>query len=85
MAVGIASLPEPFTDADWGGWLVWRSFSYHLEFATAAALNFPVWDFEVDSKAMRKIRTSDAIVLVAESQTGAFFISTPLRHLIKLP
>ena len=66
-AAGVASIPEPFTDADWGGWFVWRTFAYHLEFATAASVNFPVWDFEIDSKAMRKVGTNEVMVVIAES------------------
>ncbi len=81
---GIASIPEPFSDADWGGWFVWRSFSYRFEFDDATGLNFPRWDFEVDSKAMRRISPNETMVLIAESQTGAFQISAPLRVLVKL-
>jgi len=84
LAAGVASVPEPFTDADWGGWYVWRSFSYNLEFSDATGLNFLNWNFEVDSKAMRKITTNESLVLVAESQGGAFSISTPIRTLVKL-
>ncbi len=85
VAAGVASIPEPFSDADWGGWFVWRSFTYRMEFADATALNFIPWQLEIDSKAMRKVQTNDNMVLVAESQVGAFAISSSLRHLIKLP
>ena len=84
LGVGITAVPEPFSDADWGGWMVWRSFSYRLEFGTNASLNFLDWNFEVDSKAMRKVSSNEAAVVVAESLTGAFNISTPVRTLIKL-
>ncbi len=83
-AAGVGSIPEPFTDADWGGWFVWRSFSYHLEFSTAVGIQFPNWNFEVDSKAMRKAGSNEVAVIIAESQVGAFQISTPLRLLSKL-
>ncbi len=83
--VGITAIPEPFTDADWGGWYVWRSFSYRWEFATAEASNPINWNFEIDSKAMRKVSANETIVQIAESQVGAFSISTPIRELIKLP
>jgi len=83
-AAGVGSIPEPFTDADWGGWYVWRSFSYHFEFATAAAVNFPDWNFEVDSKAMRKVSNNEVLVIIAESQEGAYRLSSPLRTLVKL-
>ena len=81
---GIASIPEPFSDADWGGWLVWRSFTYRFEFGTAVGIDFPNWSFEVDSKAMRKVSPNESFVFVAESQSGAYQISAPLRTLVKL-
>ena len=83
-AAGVGSMPEPFSDADWGGWMVWRSFSYHFEFITGTGSDFLVWDFEVDSKAMRKVSPNEVLVLIAESQVGAYSISTPLRTLVKL-
>jgi len=81
---GITAIPEPFSDADWGGWLMWRSFSYALEVVSEIGTYFPDWDFEVDSKAMRKVDINEVVVIVAESQGGAFSVSTLLRTLIKL-
>ena len=81
---GVASMPEPMTDANWGGWLVWHAFSYHLEFGTNASINYPRWDFEVDSKAMRKVGVNETVIIIAESTTGAFSISASLRQLYKL-
>ncbi len=37
-AAGIASIPEPFDEADWDGWMVWRSFAYTLEFSDATGI-----------------------------------------------
>ncbi len=85
VVAGITAIPTPFTDADWGGWFVWRSFSRRVEFNDATGVNLDAaWHFEIDSKAMRKITPNDVIVLIAESQGGAFTISTPVRMLIKL-
>lgn len=81
---GIASVPEPFSDADWGGWYVWRSFAYSMEFGTAVGVERLSWDFEVDSKAMRKLSSNETIVFVAESIVGAFSITSSLRTLLKL-
>ena len=81
---GAASVPGPFLQADWPGWFVWRSFSYHFEFQDATGIHYPMWDFEVDSKAMRKVSQNETVVIMAESQVGAFRISTPLRMLVKL-
>ena len=84
-AAGVASMPEPFTDGDWGGWMVWRSFSFRLEVGTdTTGFEFLPWDMEVDSKAMRKISPNEVLVAIAESQTGAFSISAPVRTLLKL-
>jgi len=85
LAAGVASVPTPFRDADWGGWHVWRSFAFEFQFGDASG--FILWDFgfEVDSKAMRKIASNEAIVVVAESQQGAFGLFDGMRTLIKLP
>ena len=53
LAIGITALPTPQSDADWGGWMVWRSFAYRLEFVDATGTFQIDWGFEVDSKAMR--------------------------------
>ncbi len=34
-AAGAGSIPRPFTQSDWDGWFVWRSFSMRFEFADA--------------------------------------------------
>ncbi len=83
-AAGVASIPEPFADGDWGGWMVHRMFAYHFEFNDATGINYPSWDFEIDSKAMRKVSPSSRLVVIAESQAGAFNIDVPLRFLVKL-
>ncbi len=81
---GIASVPEPFSDADWAGWYVWHAFAYRFEFSDASGFNFPNWSFEIDSKAMRKVGSNNTLVVVAESFGGAYNIASPLRTLVKL-
>jgi len=83
-AAGVGSIPEPFTDGDWGGWMSWRAFSFHLEFSDGTGLNFVDWTFEVDSKAQRRIGSNEVLVQICESQVGGFFISAPMRTLVKL-
>jgi len=85
-AAGVASVPGPFSDADWDGWYMWRSFGYHWEVSAAGSTGQgrASNEFEVDSKAMRKIGTNEVCVIVAESQSGAFEINVPLRTLLKL-
>ena len=84
LAQGAGSIPGPFDDAGWDGWFVWGSFNYHLDFASEASKFRAMQEYEVDSKAMRKISDNEAIVFMAESQSGAFQISMPLRLLLKL-
>jgi len=83
-AAGVASIPEPFSDADWSGWMVWRSFSYHLESSSTIGITELSWNDQVDSKSMRKVGPNDVLVGIAESQGGAFEISVPFRTLVKL-
>ena len=85
VAIGVTAVPGPFDQADWTGWMVWRSFSLHLDVQSAVGFDVQgMMNFEVDSKAMRKVYPNETLILVAESQAGAYDISTPLRHLVKL-
>ena len=84
-AAGVASIPEPFTDGDWGGWFVWRSFGLRVEFVSATGVIFPAtYTMEIDSKAMRKVTPNEVMVVIAESFSGAFSMFDGTRHLIKL-
>ena len=82
---GIASVPDPFDDADWGGWLLHKLFGAHFEFGTAVGTEFPASiSIDLDSKAMRKVNSGDTMIVVIESQVGAFSFSSPTRTLVKL-
>ncbi len=84
LTAGVGSMPEPFSDADWS-WMVWRSFSFHLDVQSAVGFDVnSALEFEIDSKAMRKIHPNESLVTIAESQQGAFDISFPIRTLTKL-
>ena len=83
-AAGVASIPGPFDSADWGGWMLWRSFSFRVEFADNTGFAYCPWYFDIDSKAMRKMAPNETMVIMAESQQGAFQTSIPIRTLIKL-
>ncbi len=83
-AAGAGSIPGPWTDSDWDGWFVWRSFSMSFEFQDATGVMLDGLQFEVDSKAMRKIESDDVIVSMCESQAAAFRISAPIRTLLLL-
>ncbi len=84
-AAGIASVPEPFSDADWGGWLVWRSFAHHYDVSTDVGRMLGSWSMEIDSKAMRKASPNEVLIVVVESQSGggAFDVAAPIRTLVK--
>ena len=84
LAAGVASVPGPFEDPGWDGWFVWWSFAQKFEVQDLTGTLLGADQYEIDSKAMRKIGTNEAVVLVAESQIGAFDIAMHLRMLLKL-
>ena len=83
LGIGVTAVPEPFSDADWGGWMVWRSFAGRVEFRSDVGLLFrdSTLEYEIDSKAMRKVEPNSALVFVAESQQGAFAMAESIRVL----
>ncbi len=83
LAIGVTAISEPFTDADWGGWMVWRPFNFRIEFISAVGVLFgdATVEIEIDSKAQRKVEPNSAMVFVAESQVGAFNIAEQVRLL----
>ncbi len=82
--IGISAIPFPFDDAGWEGWFMWRSFSMRFEANAALTAHINQIEFEIDSKGMRKINSDETLVIVAQSEAGAYGISTPLRFLMKL-
>ena len=84
LVAGITAIPEPFNDADWGGWFVWRSFAYRFEFGDGTGSQLASWSMEIDSKAMRKVTPNTALVVIAESQATAFSVFDGTRHLFKM-
>ena len=84
VAAGQASVPHPFDDADWSGWHVWRSFCYFFDQIDQTGANVWSQQFEVDFKAMRKMRPNETLIGVIESQSGAFDLCAHTRTLLKL-
>ena len=84
LAIGITAIPHPYRDADWSGWMVWRSFAFMLDVTTDIGRLITSQSMEIDSKAMRKVGPNEALVFVAESQGGAFQIFDGVRTLVKL-
>ena len=91
-AVGITALPEPVTDPGFDGWLFHRFFDLHSFGATIAesmnAAGLASIQFEVDSKAMRKIpvgMTMYAVLQSVELSTATMSVFFDSRVLAKLP
>ena len=83
-AAGVASVPGPFDQADWDGWLVWGNIAGTFQFGSDIGVENLETCEVVDSKGMRKISDNETLVLVAESQGGPFDITMAFRQLFKL-
>jgi len=90
-AVGVTALPNPADDIGWG-WLYHRFFDLHAFSATVAdsmaASGLGSIQFEVDSKAMRKLTVSEVIfasLQVIELSTATMSVFFESRALLKLP
>ena len=85
-AAGIASVPEPFSDADWGGWMVLQPFTMNFEVTTDVGRLLGSMQMVIDSKAMRKVEPSSVMVAVVESApaSAAFEFADLTRLLQKL-
>ncbi len=81
---GVASIPEPFTDSDWGGWMVMQPFALTVDVGAASSRLINSMTYEIDSKAMRKVEPNSVMAIVVESLTGAFTIADGTRLLLKL-
>ncbi len=81
---GAASIPGPFSQAEWDGWMVWQPIQLTFEHFTSASALLSSVQAVVDSKAMRKVGANEVAVFMAESQAVAFDISVCIWTLIKL-
>ena len=82
-ATGITAIPGPFTDDDYSGWLVHQYIGARYRSATAVGEMWGSVQWEIDSKAMRKVGSDEAIVLVGESRSGAFDLLSHMRILFQ--
>ena len=85
--VGITAVPVPITDMAWDGWLYHRFFSLHGAGAVGDGAGV-FTRFEVDSKAMRKFKSTDIMVAVMEvTEDGTAVMDSwfDSRVLVKLP
>ena len=69
-AAGAASLPRPFDDDDWPGWLVHGYWQSRVEFQSATSEVFIPHTHVIDSKAMRKIGPGETLVWVMEDNAS---------------
>ncbi len=83
-AAGVASMPGPWTDSDWDGWMVLLPISFRYDITTDVGRLITTVNTEIDSKAMRKMEANETLVAIAESQAIAFDVSAPVRTLVKL-
>ncbi len=83
--IGITAIPGPFTDSGWGGWLFHQFFALQIDVTTdigrLAGSGFTE-QYEIDSKAMRKIGANEVLVDVCESRAGACFCTAHVRTLV---
>jgi len=85
IAIGVTAVPTPVTEIEWEGWLWHQFFSLHGVVPSVTVERRLA--FQIDSKAMRKIDTEEAIYAVIEAtETGAANMSVVLgtRLLLKL-
>ncbi len=83
-AAGAASIPRPFDDDDWAGWLVHGFYGGHLEFQSGVGIMMSLDPVVIDSKAMRKVGPNETLVWVVESQAGAVQVRIHARVLMML-
>ncbi len=87
---GAASVPNPVTEADWDGWIWHHFFQMHSPAATLAASagdQVAAFQYEIDSKAMRKWSTGNTLVGVlgnVENGAATAEIWADVRILAKL-
>jgi len=93
LAVGITAVPNPYADMDWDGWLYHRFCDIHAHDAMEvggdpAEFGQTVVQFEVDSKAMRKVDIGESVfaaVHVIERGNATMDVWFDSRTLFYLP
>ena len=64
-ALGITAIPDPITDGAWGGWFVHQYFANRFRFLDSTGTGWiTTQQFEIDSKAMRKVDEEERVVVV---------------------
>jgi len=87
---GVASLPNPFTDIEWPGWM-WHGNGAIRTAVAGLAVGDPTHNpmlVPIESKSMRKFRLNEVIALVVaagETGTATMSVAGMTRMLAKLP
>ena len=87
-SIGVIAVSHPIADSLSGLWFTWVPFAQSFLFITAAGVDCQrQTNYEIDSKAMRKLGANERLVFVVENQSaihGLQFWFT-IRMLSKLP
>ena len=85
VAAGAASIPSPISDAS-SPWFVWQPLESSVVVASGVGFQEPSGrNYEVDSKAMRKVgQGEDIALMVQEDNTFGAIVSVTGRMLFKL-
>ena len=92
--IGATAIPDPLVDIAWDGWLYHKLFLMQsIDALTpsedAGDLGIAVARFDIDNKAMRKMRATDVLVGMvgfgAEVGTATMRLNLATRALFKLP
>jgi len=83
VAVGVGSIPTPYTDQDSELWFMHQYFAGGVEFSSAIGMS-PNWftRFEFDSKAMRKMPSGNTLCIVVENGSTAAGITYFLNYAV---
>ncbi len=88
IGVGVTAVPTPITEVEWEGWLWHQFFSLHATEIDSVNTAQVRQTFMIDSKAMRKLETQDAIyaaIEVTETGSSNMVVRLGSRMLLKLP
>ncbi len=84
-AIGVTAVPTPITDASSSLFFVWQAMMTNLQLSSAIAYT-PTWtNWDIDSKAMRKVEVGEDVVITVEngSSTDGLQFNMIGRMLIK--
>jgi len=83
--LGITALPGPAAECAWGGWFVWQPIVTSFQVTTDVGFQGQIdRKYTIDSKAMRKFESDQALVMMIENNTAvAWLFAVAGRLLVK--